>query len=416
MSNFLVIGGGISGCTAGFELAEQGHQVQLIEQSSLIGGKVLDYCCKATDECSRCGVCVAHTRINDAIQHPNVTIHTGITIDSVTNNGGKISIQATRHNPSLNGDVCNGCDACVEACPAGCITKYSRGEVVHYAIDYDRCLLNQGKECDACLKACTTKALSARKGEQKVTFTGDGVLLSTGHEAFQAENKPRYGYGRNKNVFTGEEAEKILTRRTYLTKPDENVAFIQCVGSRDPLIGRNYCSAVCCSYALRLAKVITYRNPDAKVTVYYIDIQNFDKNFTLLKQGLIDQGVHFVRGLPFKVDELANGKLKLLIEDGSDDINGKQPAAAEADGRFGADTIVEHDAVVLSVGLGPESGASKLAELFSLSQDEFGFFRSNLENVFITGTCKEPMSIPDSMTAARAVAFEMGTEYQEGTA
>jgi len=48
MSRFVIIGAGISGCTAGYELAEMGHDVEIIESSSEIGGKVLTYCCKAT--------------------------------------------------------------------------------------------------------------------------------------------------------------------------------------------------------------------------------------------------------------------------------------------------------------------------------------------------------------------------------
>ena len=58
-----------------------------------------------------------------------------------------------------------------------------------------------------------------------------------------------------------------------------------------------------------------YRNPGAEITIYYIDIQNFDKTFTLLREELIKSGISFVRGLPFKVEKSERGRLKLLIED-----------------------------------------------------------------------------------------------------
>jgi heterodisulfide reductase subunit A len=229
------------------------------------------------------------------------------------------------------------------------------------------------------------------------TLTGDGALIATGHEPFNAERKPRYGYERLRKVFTGTEAEQLLNHQSYLTAPDENVAFIQCVGSRDPQIGRNYCSAVCCSYALRIAGMLKYRNPDASITIYYIDIQNFDKNFTRFKQQLVDMGVSFVRGLPFKVEELAGGALKLLRE------------VPDGDG----ESIVEHDAVVLSVGLGPADEADALAEQFGLARDAFGFFETETPNVFVSGTCKAPMSIPESIASAKATALEMGKYAHE---
>jgi len=81
MANVLVIGGGISGCVAASNLAEAGHSVTILESASRIGGKVLDYCCKATDECSRCGVCVAHTAIYDAMQDVRIRITTGATLE-----------------------------------------------------------------------------------------------------------------------------------------------------------------------------------------------------------------------------------------------------------------------------------------------------------------------------------------------
>jgi heterodisulfide reductase subunit A-like polyferredoxin len=76
----------------------------------------------------------------------------------------------------------------------------------------------------------------------------------------------------------------------------------------------------------------------------------------------------------------------------------------------GEDTIVEHDVVVLSVGMGSAIESEKVAELFSLTRDDFGFFSSSSPQVFVSGTCKEPLSIPDSMAAARAIAVDMGLE------
>jgi heterodisulfide reductase subunit A len=144
---------------------------------------------------------------------------------------------------------------------------------------------------------------------------------------------------------------------------------------------------------MRLARVVKYRNPDTPVTIYYIDFQNFDKTFTLFKKSVEESGVRFVRGIPFNIEQSGSSeKLRLRIEN----MNGE-------------DTIVEHDVVVLSVGMGSAIESEKVAELFALTRDGFGFFSSPSPQVFVSGTCKEPLSIPDSMAASRAIAVEMGT-------
>ncbi len=399
MSKFLIIGSGISGCTAGYELAEMGHDVHITESAGEIGGKVLDYCCKATEECSRCGVCIAHTKLQQALKHRRIHFSAGTEIKDVAEKGNQISIDICSLNPSIDYKKCIDCGACVEACPGNCILRLSRAELVQYSVDYSRCVIRNGEVCTACADACPTDAISCGNGlkEEKKKITADGILIATGHEPFDAVRKVRYGYGRLKNVITGAEAEEILSEQNYLGDPADSIAFIQCVGSRDPQIGRNYCSAVCCSYALRLARIIKHRSPEADVTIYYIDIQNFDKTFTVLREELINSGIRFVRGIPFSVEQVSNGKLKLLIE-----------------GVNSEDSVTEHDMVVLSVGLGPASGAEKIAELFKIEQDEFGFFHER-ENVFVSGTCKEPQSIPESMASARAVALEMAAVKSRNT-
>ncbi|MBD3308687.1 FAD-dependent oxidoreductase [candidate division KSB3 bacterium] len=392
MRHYAIIGAGISGCTAAEALASHGHEVELIESADRLGGSVLNYTCKATDECSRCGVCVAHTQLAKALTHPRIHLSLGASISSASSHDGTVAISFRHNNPTIVYQSCIGCDQCVHACPEHCITKIHRGEVIQYVIDYANCLLHKGQSCTICSEACPTNAILAESATSERSVTSDGILIATGHEPYDATQRVRLGYGRLDNVMTGVEAEEILRRQTHLRHPSDSIAFIQCVGSRDPRIGRNYCSSVCCAYALRLAQIIKYRNAETPVTIYYIDLQNFDKNFTAFKKTLEARGVQLIRGVPFAVEASRNGRVKLSIE--------------QMDGE---ESIVEHDLVVLSVGMGPCSNAESLASLFGLRQDEFGFFSSSELQVFVSGTCQEPLSISDSMARARAVAFEMGS-------
>ncbi|GAK60865.1 4Fe-4S ferredoxin, iron-sulfur binding [Candidatus Vecturithrix granuli] len=391
MGKYSIIGAGISGCTVALELAGQGHEVTLLEAKSVIGGAVLDYACKATDECSRCGVCVAVTQISQAIQHQRITTIVAASLQAVNPHNTHLDFRLTRKNPAIDYHICTFCDLCISACPEGCITKIQRGELIQYAFEYERCRLHQGNACGLCAEQCPQQAISAQSLFTEMQFSSDAVLIATGHAPYNAAQHVRFGYGRLANVMTGLEAEQILSRQSSLGDPAEDVAFIQCVGSRDPRIGRNYCSSVCCAYALRLAHIIKYRHPETPVTIYYIDIQHFDKTFSLFRKSVEASGVRFVRGIPFLIDRSSSGKLKLHIEN-----------------MDGEETIVEHDRVVLSVGMGPADDASQCASFFGLERDQFGFFTSStLPNVFVSGTCQEPQSISESMTAARAIALGM---------
>ena len=59
----------------------------------------------------------------------------------------------------------------------------------------------------------------------------------------------------------------------------KRIAFIQCVGSRDTLVERGYCSSMCCMYAIKQATLTRERAPESKVTVFYMDIRAFGKDF-----------------------------------------------------------------------------------------------------------------------------------------
>jgi heterodisulfide reductase subunit A len=198
---------------------------------------------------------------------------------------------------------------------------------------------------------------------------------------------------------TGSEVEEILGRQKALDPPSRSVAFVQCVGSRDPKEGRNYCSAVCCAYALRLAHVLKKNAPDTDISIYYIDIQNFDKTFERFRSGLTEEGIRFIRAIPFRIERSVSGKLQLHVED---------PDHHE--------TVAEHDKVVLSTGMVPDQDADRLAKLFQIPRNEFGFFdtphpgsgRTSQPEIFVCGTCGEPKGLLDCMASARAVALEMG--------
>ncbi len=392
MGSFLVVGAGIAGCASALELAQYGHLVDLIERASVPGGKVLNYCCKATEECSRCGVCMAHTILTETIAHSGITLHTGAKIAKTLCSKGH-TVEITSRQPLVDHKICDGCGACVKACPEKGIRLYLRGGLRFCRVEHDRCRLHNGRKCDACVTACKSRAISIDLKNSEHTIESDGVVIATGHQVFDAAAKPRFGYERLPNVMDGETAEAILAEQSFLVKPDEDVAFVQCVGSRDSEIGRNYCSAVCCAYATRMARVINSRSEAARATVYYNDLQKFDKTFTCTRSCIEQEGVNFVRSIPFTIDRMASGRLLVKMEN---DSSGRSSA--------------EHDAVVLSVGMGPDRDSETIGALFGLNSDEFGFLAPGDDDTVVTaGTCARAQGISESMINGRNAALQLMT-------
>jgi heterodisulfide reductase subunit A len=387
MKNALVVGAGVTGCSAALELARGGASVTVLERSGRIGGKVLSYCCKATDSCSRCGVCIAHDAVAEAIRSPKVRFLPNAKIASVDASGARISARAAISGPRIDLRACIDCGKCLAACPQKAVVRYSRGGLVQYSVDISPCSLNNGRECTRCAKACPVGAIDASSPQKAMRFSADGVLVATGHETFDPVVKPRLGYLRLPGVMTGFEAEQALSSRLDLG--GSSVAFLQCVGSRDPSLCRNFCSSVCCAYALRMARVLKTRSPHTEVTVYYIDIQHFDKVQAAFRADVERAGVKFVRGIPSSISPSA-GRLELAIDD---------PATGS--------TTARHDTVVLSVGMRPADGAEGIAGLFGLSRNEFGFFEAAAGRVRVAGTCVEPQGMIEAMASGRTAALEM---------
>ena len=263
-------------------------------------------------------------------------------------------------------------------------------------------------ECLQCVEACLPGAINHSMVDHEQKLAVGAVILAPGFETCDPEELPYYGYGQYPNVISSMQFERILSAsgpfqghliRPWDGKEPKRIAWIQCAGSRNVKLGRDYCSAVCCMYAIKEAVIAKEHSHDfLETTIFYMDMRTHGKDFERYYNRAVDEhGVRFVRSRIYAVEELPDGsgdlKLRYALTDG---------------------TIVEEtfDLVVLSLGLRPPASAVELARAVSIETNEFGFCytpaalpsHTSRPGVFVAGPFGEPKDIPETVVDASAAA------------
>jgi heterodisulfide reductase subunit A len=412
----LVIGAGIAGSAAALNLARSGAKVYLAEKQEIIGGWAGQMGCKATDECVRCNVCLANEILRDTGLSRDIDIHTCTEVVETSENKNGYTVTLKSKPKFINSEKCITCRKCVKFCPEKCITipKFAIPPIVP-VIEYSKCRRYAGKECDICEKICPVVAIDMNEKEKTFDVTVDNIIIATGYSPYNPKENTAYNFGRVKNIVTGMEAEQQLGTSSKLVRPSDNtepkrIAFIQCVGSRTEEIFRrpedtNYCSAVCCSYALRMASKVKNKNPNAEVTVFYMDIQKFGKNFDEYFDKCKKE-MSFIRSRPYEVKQ---GEGDTVVVKFADEGAGKNASVSEK----------EFDLLILSVGIRPQSDAEQVSDVTGAAADEQGFFGLKSagsicdlqkKGVFAVGACENPKDIQATIAQSQAVCEKILSE------
>jgi len=232
-----------------------------------------------------------------------------------------------------------------------------------------------------------------------------------GFEEFDARILGEYGYGRLPNVVTSIEFERILSatgpHQGHVLRPSDDaepkkVAWLQCVGSRDHRIGRDYCSSVCCMYATKEAVIAKEHARELEPTIFFMDMRCFGKGFEQYYNRAKDEyGVRYIRSRVSRIEEdPKTNNLLINYEDESGELHSET-----------------FDMVVLSVGLGPPEGAKDLADTLGIELDRYGFVSSgeftplatSRAGVFAAGPFQGPKDIPETVMEASAAAAKIGS-------
>jgi heterodisulfide reductase subunit A len=279
-------------------------------------------------------------------------------------------------------------------------------------IDRENCMYFQKGKCRACEKFCEAGAIKFDDEDKLIEVEVGNVILATGFQTFDPSVAAQYGYGKFDDIITGLEFERLCnatgpTGGNIQLKDGSaprSVAIVHCVGSRDEEF-HDYCSRVCCMYALKHSHLIKDKT-DAEVYQIFTDIRCFGKDYEDFYGRLVGEGVNFVRG---KVQQVASA-------DGKSMDRGRLIITAE-DPDNGKVTQVFADMVILCTAIEPQQDADKLAHIFSVSLKADGFLlerhpkldpvATRTDGIYVAGCCLGPKDIPDTVSQASAAAAKV---------
>ncbi len=420
-TSVLVIGGGVAGIQASLDLADRGLRVYLVEETPSIGGRMaqLDKTFPTLD----CSICILAPKMIECYRHPNITLLTCSEVENVSGSAGSFAVRIVRKPRFVDEAKCTGCGTCTQKCPAIVPNEFEMllgdRKAIYMplpqavpritTIDKDNCLYFTRGVCKICQKLCQAEAVDFDQAPEKITLNVAAIIVSTGFNLLDPSAIQEYGYGRYKNVVTSLELERLANASGptggHVTRPSDgnipdNVAFIQCVGSRSLGRGVPYCSSACCMYATKEAILIKEHKPESEVSVFHLDLRASGKGFQdFINRAKEYWGVQYIRGRPGEI--LEDPRTKDLI------IQFEHTVAREV-------RKLRVNMVVLCPAFIPKESNKNLSEKLGVKLDEYGFFEAkdpslapidtNVQGIFTCGCCQGPKDIPESVTQASGAA------------
>jgi heterodisulfide reductase subunit A-like polyferredoxin len=386
---------------------------------------------KEYDTCILCGLC---TRICERMGNSAI---------GLTGRGVDMQVDTPFH---VKTEACLACGACESVCPTGHIdirniteyeprpllSEWDAGLATRAAvylpfpqavplaavIDPEACVHVQTGNCGVCQEFCEAGAIDFDQEEEIIEIDVGSIILATGYDVIDPSPMKQFGYGKYSNVFTSLEFERlsnatgptgggiyIRDENGDFTRTPKSVAILHCIGSRD-VNYHEYCSRVCCMYALKYAHLIHEKvGHDTQVYNFYIDMRCFGKGYEEFYRRCQEEGTRFIRG---KVAEITDQAVKPEEE-------GKLIAIAE-DTLLGRRLRIPVDMVVLCVAMQARSDAHDVGRIFGVNQGADGFFleehpklgplNTATDGVFLAGACQGPKDIPDAVSQASGAAVK----------
>jgi len=291
----------------------------------------------------------------------------------------------------------------------GSFAEVEQGFDEKTAIEEAKRCLNCGvcSECRECEKVCEAKAIDYEMQDKYVELNVGAIIVASGLGLYDISSLTEYGYGKIKNVITAIEFERLTAasgptmgelRRSSDGRIPENIAFIQCVGSRD-FRNKAYCSSVCCMHSTKEAMLAYEHHPGTKSTIFYMDMRAVGKRFQeYIARAKKEYNVTYIRGRP--------GRIEINPEN-------HNPIIWYEETIIGKVRSFEAELVVLAQAMVPQI-TKEFADILGIELNEDGFVKvpdklaqpldTTKPGIFACGYVHSPRDIPDSVTQASGAA------------
>ena len=399
----LVVGGGFSGITAALEAAEVGHEVYIVEKKPFLGGRVMQLNKYFPKLCPpSCGLEIQFQRIKN---NKKVKFFTLAEVTRVTGKAGDyevtVRIQPRYVEPGsvnladtmakLSKDVDNEFDL-------GLGTRKALYMDVpfafpsRYALDKEQC----AKEDLELLSAAD--CINLDDTAKEIVLKVGSIVYATGWKPYDVTKLTNLGAGAIANCVTNMQLERLASPngptggkilRPSDGKAPQSIAFVQCAGSRDEN-HLNYCSYICCMASLKQAAYVREAYPDARVTIYYIDLRTPGRYDNFAKRILADDRIMAVKGKVAAVaEDTGTGDVICTVEDAVTGIKSEN----------------RHQLVVLATGMQPSISGERLP--VDVPVDEMGFIVGGEEKgIFAAGCAATPLDVMKSAQSATGAAMK----------
>jgi heterodisulfide reductase subunit A len=266
--------------------------------------------------------------------------------------------------------------------------------------------------CGECLKVCTTGAINLEAQDEAQTREVHAIILAAGVKLYNTQEfEDARSYAVSPDVVTSLAFERLLSgsgtyqgdvlRRPSDGRPAKNIAWIQCMGSRNRRQKRDYCSSICCMFALKEAVLAKEKGgAEVEASIFYMDMRTFGKGFQQYRDKAVnEQGVKLIRCRVQGVRRKPDGSLEMRYLD---------PETNEF-------LVQDYDLVVLSTGQVPFETHKKWAGLLQAPLDERGLLATEPANkvrvagkpgLFICGSLMGLTDISEAITSGIAAAGE----------
>ncbi|HUY01600.1 MAG TPA: CoB--CoM heterodisulfide reductase iron-sulfur subunit A family protein, partial [Candidatus Deferrimicrobium sp.] len=378
----LVVGGGIAGIQTSLDLADSGFKVFLLEKSPTIGGKMsqLDKTFPTND----CAICILSPKLVEAGRHHNIQIITCAEIEKFRGSAGNFIVTIKKYPRYINESKCTGCGLCSNWCPIDALSEYDeklrkrKSIFIKYpqaipklpTIDKNICI-----GCRLCEFICEARAVDFSQKEELIDLNVGSIILAQGSEIFNPSSLTQYGYGKYRNVITSSEFERVLSASGpfigHVLRPSDGkiphkIAWLQCIGSRDRTIGNNYCSVICCMYAIKEAIIAKEHEPLLNCHIFFMDVRVTGKGFE----------EYSVRAREEYQVKFYNARIAFLEEDPIT----KEIVLYYEDKKTGVSSEARFDLLVLSTGYQPSQDTQELCKKLGVQLNKFNFCASSIFN------------------------------------